>query len=121
MLKRLETILDDAKKQHWVGQFTVPLSIVLSIIEAALLSVAINKLLPELSQNSLSSLIAMSIVLICFLNLFLSLRLRKAYPSIEFAFGPMHRNTSFRLKQVIGILIPLVVDVVFFVLGLIIK
>ena len=121
MLKRLETILDDAEKQHWVGQFTVPLSIVLSIIEAALLSVAINKLLPELSQNSLSSLIAMSIVLICFLNLFLSLRLRKAYPSIEFAFGPMHRNTSFRLKQVIGILIPLVVDVVFFVLGLIIK
>ena len=99
----------------------MPLSIVLSMIEAALLVVAINKLLPELSQNALSSLIALSIGLLCYLNLFLTSRLKKAYPSVEFAFGPMHRNTSFKLKRVIEISIPLVVDVVFFVLGLVIK
>jgi hypothetical protein len=50
-------------------------------------------------------------------NLFLFGLIEKAYPNVEFAFGPSYLSKSLKIRHILGIFISLVIDLIFFALG----
>ena len=43
--------------------------------------------------------------------------IEKAYPNVEFAFGPSYLSKSLKIRHILGIFISLVIDLIFFALG----
>ena len=119
MLNRLETIFSEVENQKRFARYPGLISIILSNIEAILLCITLFNLLSV--KSKVFAVILLYGVLGSFLwlvNITLIERLKKAYPCIEFSFGPTHLNESLRLRQMIIVAIPFIIDVVFFVIGL---
>lgn len=89
-----------------------------SLVEALIFSWSLNRLFPT-SFNNLqeSAIIALSCMILMSVNLFLFGLIEKAYPNVEFSFGPAHLSKNLKIKHRFGIFIPLAIDLIFFALG----
>lgn len=114
------TIINEVEKQ----KFSITLgmkyfaSAVLGMIEGLLLSYSLNKILGGMFTDSQFALVISAFGMIfMWINVYFFELLEKAYPNIEFAFGPVYLNKSQKIRNSLGIFFPLLIDLVFFGLG----
>ena len=83
-----------------------------------MLSFSLNKVfLGMLTDSQFALAGSMSSVIFLWINLYFLGLIEKAYPNIEFAFGPLYLNKSQKIRNSLGIFVPFLIDVVFFGLG----
>lgn len=79
---------------------------------------SLSRLFPNSFSNSQeSAIVGLSCMILMSVNLFLFGLIEKAYPNVEFAFGPSYLSKSLKIRHIFGIFIPLVIDLIFFALG----
>lgn len=122
ILNQINTIIEEIETQRikitdsikYVG-----LSII-SIVEALILNYSLCKIVLNPIPIELSSILTgVFAMFFSLLNVYFLSKIEKAYPKIEFMFGPEHMNTSKKIRRVFGILMPLLIDLIFFALGFI--
>lgn len=116
----ISTIIDEVEKQKinitlGVKYFSAT---AIGIIEGLLLSFSLNKVFLGMLTDSQFALVgSMSSVIFLWINLYFLGLIEKAYPNIEFAFGPLYLNKSQKIRNSLGIFVPFLIDLVFFSLG----
>lgn len=118
----ISTIINEVERQRF--NFTTGVKCfgmtVISFIEGLLLSFSINKIYGGMFTRSQSAFVAsISSVILMLINAYFVDLLAKAYPNIEFAFGPAYLNKSQKIRNSLGIFIPFVIDLILFGLGFI--
>ena len=79
---------------------------------------SLSRLFPNSFSNSQeSAIVGLSCMILMSVNLFLFGLIEKAYPNVEFAFGPSYLSKSLKIRHILGIFISLVIDLIFFALG----
>lgn len=116
---RIITLFGEVEEQKPVEKYSNIIEIVLSLIEAVLLTSSLAKVFPNIFNVTTMPLLSggSTLLFIC-INRILMTQLCKAFPEVEFAFGPEHLNPSKRLRKIAGIIIPFALDIVFFIWGL---
>ena len=120
-INRFITILNEVEHQKPIEKYSNIITTVLSTVESSLLFFTLIKLSPGSYDNTMPFLMACIMISVLCFNYSLMAQLCKAFPRVEFAFGPAHLNPSKRIRKVLNIIVPLAVDVAFFILGLCIK
>lgn len=118
---KIATIIDEIEMQKFNITFGVKYcgSIFLGIIEGLLLFVTLNRIHPDMFTNSESAIVAgLSSAIFIWINSYFWKLIEKAYPNIEFSFGPVYLNKSQKIRNSLGIFIPFLIDLIFFGLGL---
>lgn len=93
-------------------------SAIASLVESLIFSWSLSRLFPNSFSNSQeSAIVGLSCMILMSVNLFLFGLIEKAYPNVEFAFGPSYLSKSLKIRHIFGIFIPLVIDPIFFALG----
>lgn len=94
-------------------------SLIVSAIETFLTSCAICKIFPNMNTTPKFVFIAMmASIIFLSINYYLLFELmRKAFPSVEFSFGPTYLNKSQKIRNSLGVLVPFLIDVIFFAIG----
>lgn len=93
-------------------------SAIASLVESLIFSWSLSRLFPNSFSNSQkSAIVGLSCMILMSVNLFLFGLIEKAYPNVEFAFGPSYLSKSLKIRHIFGIFIPLVIDLIFFALG----
>lgn len=119
IINRITTLFGEVEKQKPVEKYIYFAVGSLSVLEAILFSLSLTKVFSNIfTAGTMPYLSCGSTMLFFLINWRLADQLSKAYPKVEFAFGPEHLNSSKKIRKIVGIIIPFVVDVVFFVLGL---
>lgn len=117
----ISTIISEMEKQKFAITFPVKLygSLILSSIEGLLISSALDRVFPNVFTRSQSSSLTVAACMVFFLiNFYLLFELmRKAFPSVEFSFGPTYLNKSRKIRNSLGVLVPFLIDVIFFAIG----
>lgn len=116
------SILNEIEKQRFSITYGVKYigSIIISIIEGLLFACSLNRIFANMFTTSqIIAIGSLSCGLLVIVNSCLFDQIDKAYPNIEFSFGPDYLNKSQKLRKIFGIAIPFLVDVGFFVLGLV--
>ena len=89
-----------------------------SLVESLIFSWSLSRLFPNSFSNSQeSAIVGLSCMILMSVNLFLFGLIEKAYPNVEFAFGPSYLSKSLKIRHILGIFISLVIDLIFFALG----
>ena len=93
-------------------------SAIASLVESLIFSWSLSRLFPNSFSNSQeSAIVGLSCMILMSVNLFLFGLIEKAYPNVEFAFGPSYLSKSLKIRHILGIFISLVIDLIFFALG----
>lgn len=122
MLNRWETAVNEVEDQKRFVRHLDIATILLSMFEAALFSVIVQLKFISTKIGFISVLLLVVSYSVFFLiNCHLAEKVEKAYPRVEFAFGPMHRNDSIKKKHVIGLAVPFIIDVLLSVLSTLIQ
>lgn len=116
---QLSTVIDEMEKQKikittagkWIA------SMILGILEALLLDYSLRDVFSSVAQSS--AFTGLFSGLLYGINFYFLGQIEKAYPNVEFSFGPAYLNTSQKKRKCFGILIPFLVDAIFFILGFI--
>lgn len=116
-INQFYSIVKDIKNQPRILKYAIPLLFGLSLVESILLTYGLSALLhiPENSTSYGLSIVITSLTVL--INIWLFELLKKAYPSIELNFGPDHQNKSKKIRNVIYVAIPFIVDIILFILG----
>lgn len=94
---------------------------IIGVIEGLVFSSSLDKIFLNAFTNSQSSAVAvLSSIIFMWLNSYFFGLIEKAYPNIEFSFGPIYLNKSQKIRNSLGIVIPFLFDLIFFVLGFIV-
>ena len=93
---------------------------IISLVETAIFSYSLERLFPNAFTKSQSN----AIVFLCYaillgVDLWLVELIEKAYPNVEFSFGPVYLNKSQKIRNSLGIFVPFVIDLILFGLGFI--
>lgn len=116
---QLSTVIDEMEKQKikitTTGKYIA--SMVLGILETLFLVYSLRTIF--ISTAQLTAFTGVFSGLLWGLNAYFLEQIEKAYPNIEFSFGPTYLNTSQKKRKCFGILIPFLIDVLFFVVGLV--
>lgn len=119
IINKITTLFGEVERQKPVEKYIYFAVGSLSVLEAILLSLSLTKVFSNIfTAGTMPYLSCGSTMLFFLINWRLADQLSKAYPKVEFAFGPEHLNSSKKIRKIVGIIIPFVIDVVFFVLGL---
>lgn len=114
------TIINEVEKQKlnmtWKVKYIA--SIIIGVTESILFSCSLDRIFPEtLSSSQFAAISSFFSVIFCLINSYFLELINKAYPNVEFSFGPAYLNKSQKIRKSIGILVPFLIDLVFFGLG----
>ncbi len=116
----MSTIINEMEKQKINITFPIKnlCSMLLGFCESLLFSFSLERIFPSAFTNLQSAVIVgLCCMILVSVNLWLLSLIEKAYPNVEFAFGPSYLSKSLKIRHCFGIFIPLVIDLIFFALG----
>lgn len=121
---KISTILNEIEKRKFsiTNRIKNSCSTILALTESFLLAVSLVRFFPSVVNNDQGLMIAMFVciaLIFSLLNNYGFELIGKAYPNVEFAFGPDYLNQSKRIRSLFGILIPFMIDFLFFILSFI--
>ncbi len=114
------TIINEVEKQKlnmtWKVKYIA--SIIIGVTEGILLSCSLDRIFPgALSSSQLAVISSFFCAIFWLINSYFLELINKAYPNVEFSFGPIYLNKSQKIRKSIGVLVPFLIDLVFFGLG----
>lgn len=120
IINEISTIISEIENQKiniTVGTKYIG-AMVISIFESLIFSNAVEKIFHDIFTNSqFTAIVTFCSMILMLINLYLIGLIEKAYPNVEFSFGPSYLNKSQKIRNSLGIFIPFLIDLIFFGLG----
>lgn len=121
IINRYMTLFDEVENQKKLEKPGYTVVSILTVVEAALFNMTIQKMYPAISNANDVLISVGSTIVLMILNTSFLLDILKLYPKTEFNFGPEHKNKINKTKKYISIIVPFVLDFLFFIIGFAVK
>lgn len=119
IVKEFKEILSEVEDRKFIINTTIEiLTLVFALIQGLIFCYYIHKFLPDIftddNKQKFNFIVQLAVI---FLNMYFLKHMKKAYPNIEFSFGPEHLNKSKKIRNFLLFASQIVFDIVLVYLG----